>query len=96
MKSKPFSSMNPQAARLIDHEDLAVEARVQMRAVAVLRIQHDVFVLLGDVDDVQLDAELLGRPQRVVALRLACGPALRIAWVCPSTQKPVKKFSPST
>ena len=58
-------------ARLIDHEDLAVEARIQMRAVSVLRIQDDVFVLLGDVDDVQLDAELLGRPQRVVALRLA-------------------------
>ena len=71
MKSKPFSSMNPHVARLIDHEDLAVETGIQMRAVAVLGIEHDVLVFLGDVDDVELDAELFGDPQRVVAFRLA-------------------------
>ncbi len=58
-------------ARLIDHEDLAVETRIQMRPVAVFRIQDDVFVRLGDVDDVEFDAELFGNPQRAVALRLA-------------------------
>jgi len=35
----------------------------------VLRVDDDVFVFLDDVDDVQLDAELLRGPQRVVAFR---------------------------
>jgi hypothetical protein len=55
-------------ARLAHHEALAVETRVQVRAVAVLRVDDDVLVLVDDVDDVQLDAELLGHPQCVVAL----------------------------
>ena len=56
-------------ARLADHEDLAIETGVQIGAVAVLRVQHDIFVLIDDVDDVQAHAELLRDPQRVVALR---------------------------
>ena len=37
----------------------------------MLWIDHDVLVFIDDVDDVQLDAELLGDPERVVAFRPA-------------------------
>ena len=57
-------------AGLVDHEDLAIEARVQVLAVAVLRVDHDVLVFRGHIDDVQLDTELLRHPQRVVPARL--------------------------
>ncbi len=33
-----------------------------MRTVAVLGIQHHIFVFLDHLDDVQLDAQLLRRP----------------------------------
>ena len=55
---------------LVDHEDLAVQAGVQMGAVAVLGVEHHILVLLGDINDVQLDAQLLGHPEGVVALVL--------------------------
>ena len=38
-----------------------------MRAVTVLGVQHHILVFLDHFDDVQLDAELFRRPQRVVA-----------------------------
>ena len=41
-----------------------------MLAVAVLRLQQHLLVLLHHIDDVQLDAQLLRHPQGVVALRL--------------------------
>ena len=52
---------------LVHHEDLAVQAGIQVRSIAVFRVDHDVLVLVYDVDDVQLDAELLGNPQRIIA-----------------------------
>ena len=55
---------------LADHEYLAIQAGVEIGAVTVLGIEQDVFVFIDDVDDVQLDAELLGHPQRVVAFGL--------------------------
>ena len=57
-------------ARLAHHEALAVEAGIQIRAVAVLGVDDDVLVLLDHVDDVQLDAELFRDPECVVALGL--------------------------
>ena len=54
--------------RFAHHEDLAVEAGVQVGAIAVFGIDYDVLVFLDDVDDMQLDAELFGDPQRVAAL----------------------------
>ena len=54
--------------RLVDHEDLAVEAGIEVRAVAVLGVQDDILVFLDDIHDVQFDPELFGDPQRVVAL----------------------------
>jgi hypothetical protein len=51
----------------VHHEYLAIEAGVQIGAIAMLWVDHDVLVLINDVDNVQLDAELLGDPQRVVA-----------------------------
>ncbi len=57
--------------RLVHHENLAVQAGVQIGAVAVARVDDDILVFLDHVDDVQLDAELFGNPQRIVAL----GPA---------------------
>jgi hypothetical protein len=51
-----------------------IQAGVEVLAVAVARVEQHVLVLVDDVDDMQPDAELLGDPQRVVALRL--GPLL--------------------
>src|SRR5690606_30738672 len=56
-------------ARLAHHEALAVEARIEVRAVSLLGVDHDFLVVLDHVDDVQLDAELLRHPEGVVALR---------------------------
>jgi len=53
--------------RLAQHEDLAVETRVEVGAVAVARVEHDVLVLLYDIDDVQPDTQSLGHPQGIVA-----------------------------
>ncbi len=53
--------------RLAHHEHLAVEAGVEVRAVAVTRVEDHVFVFFDDVNDMQLDTELLGNPERVVA-----------------------------
>ncbi len=55
---------------LVDHEDLTVQARVQIGAVTVFGIEQHLFVFFDDIDDVQLDTELLGHPQRVVTLDL--------------------------
>ena len=52
--------------RPADHEGLAVETRVEVRAVAVLRVEDDPLVLLDHVDEVELDPELLRDPERVV------------------------------
>jgi hypothetical protein len=51
----------------VHHENLAIEARIQIGAIAMLRVDHDVLVFLDDIDNVQLDAELFCDPQRVVA-----------------------------
>ncbi len=53
---------------LVHHEDLAVQAGVHVRAVAVLRVQQHILVFFHDIDNVQLDPKLLGRPQGVVSL----------------------------
>ena len=37
---------------LVDHEDLAVETGIEVRAIAVLRVQDDVLVFVDDIDDV--------------------------------------------
>ena len=55
--------------RASHHEALAIEARIEVRAVAVLWIEHDRLVLIHHIDKVQLDAELFRHPQRIVALR---------------------------
>ncbi len=55
---------------LAHHEDLAVQAGIQVRAIAVLRIDDHILVLLDDIDDMQLDVQLLGHPKCIVALRL--------------------------
>ena len=55
---------------LADHEALAVEAGVHVLAVTVFGVEQHVLVFLDHVDDVQLDAQLLGHPQGVVAFRL--------------------------
>src|SRR3989338_4273128 len=57
-------------ARLAQHEYLAVETGVEIGPVAVPGVDDDVLVLLDDLDDVQLDAELTGGPEGVVALGL--------------------------
>jgi Rieske Fe-S protein len=54
---------------LADHEDLAVETRVEVVPVAVLGVEHDVLVLLDDVDEVQVYTELVRRPQGVIPFR---------------------------
>jgi hypothetical protein len=54
--------------RLGDHEHLAVEAGVEVGAIAMLGVEQDLLVFLDDVDDVQLDAELFRHPQGIVAL----------------------------
>ncbi len=53
---------------LFHHEDLAIQAGVEIGAVAVFGVEHHVFVFFHDIDDVQLDAQLLGAPQGIVAL----------------------------
>jgi hypothetical protein len=53
-------------AGLGEHENLAVAARVQVRAAAALRVDYD---LLSVADDVQLEAELLGDARRIVVFR---------------------------
>jgi len=42
-----------------------------VRAIAVLGIDDDVFIFVDHIDNVQLDADLLGRPQCVIAFRFA-------------------------
>ena len=53
---------------LVDHEDLAVQARIQVGTITVFWVGQDILVFLDDVDDMQFDTQLLGRPQGVVAL----------------------------
>ena len=41
-----------------------------MRPIAMLGVDDNILVLLDDIDDVELNAQLLGNPQRTVSLRL--------------------------
>ena len=59
--------------RLADHEGLAVETGIEVGAIAVLGIEDDVLVFFDDIDDVELDSQLLGDPQSVVASRPGLG-----------------------
>ena len=47
---------------LADHEDLAIEAGIEVGAITVPGIEHDVLVFIDNVDDMQPDVELLGDP----------------------------------
>ncbi|MBA1331652.1 hypothetical protein QQ73_11100 [Candidatus Endoriftia persephone str. Guaymas] len=47
------------------------EARIGIGAVTVHWVEQHLLILLHDVDDMQLDAQLLRHPERIVALRLA-------------------------
>jgi hypothetical protein len=49
------------------HEDFAIQARIEVGTVTVFRIDHDILVLLDDIEDMQFDAQLFGNPQRIVA-----------------------------
>ena len=49
-------------ARLAHHEDLAIEAGVHVGTVAVPGVEHDVLVLVDNIHDMQLDAELFRDP----------------------------------
>ena len=50
------------------HETLAVETRIEVGSVSVFRIEHDLLVRLDYINDVELDTNLFGSPQCVVAL----------------------------
>ena len=52
------------------HESLAVEAGVEVGAIAVFGVDDDTFVVFRDIYNMQLYPQLLGNPQGVVSFRL--------------------------
>lgn len=54
----------------VHHESLAVEAGVEVGAIAVFGVDDDTFVVFRDIYNMQLYPQLLGNPQGVVSFRL--------------------------
>ena len=54
--------------RFLHHKNLAVETGVQVCTVAVFGVDNDILVFINDINNMKLNAQLLGHPQSVITL----------------------------